>query len=106
MVNSHMILLLQIIKNKADIEPIFKKGLRYSQISRLLQSAKNQGFIEESEEGLSVTAKGLSIMRYDIRRGKFRKDGGWISPEEESRIKSIGIDAVYLPTESNSHYEK
>lgn len=106
MINSHMILLLQIIKSKADIEPMLKRGLRYSQISRLTQSAKDQGFIEESDEGLSITAKGLSMMRYDIQRGKFRKDGGWISPEEESRINSIGIDEVYLPTESKSYFEK
>jgi hypothetical protein len=106
MVNSNIILLLQIINSKADIGPMLKKGLRYSQISRLTQSAKDQGFIVESDEGLSITAKGLSIMRYDIKRGKIRKDGGWISPEEESRIKSIGIDEVYLPTESKSHFEK
>ncbi len=97
MANSHLDLLLRLVYSDSGVEPLLKYGLTYSQIAKLIRKALEDGLITKTDSVLSVTPTGLEIMRLNESTGKKRKDGGWISPEEESRITILPVDGVYLP---------
>ena len=97
-------LLLQIINAKADVNALLKRGVRYSQIAKLIADALSREFIREGEKGFEVTEKGIQKIRADAESGVYRKDGGWITKEEESKIEKIDIYDIYLPSKSNSNF--
>lgn len=101
---SHIVLLLQLIANKAGARSLLRRGLTYVQISRLISYAADEGLIQQDGDGYSLTESGLARMKSDIVSGKLRRDGGWISPEEESRVATQPADEVYLPKMRKSYF--
>ena len=106
MADSNLILLLQLINANADVDPLIRRGLRFLQISRMISDAVESGYIEEVEGKLLVTAKGHKLIKSYSSKGEIRRDGGWISYEDESRIDSIPINSPYLPGINNSYFKK
>ena len=104
-INNNIQLLLRLINSNADVDALMRRGLRYSQIGALLENAVNEGLITDQEEGYKLTSKGKELMAYDISTKKMRRDGGWISPEDESRIDRIDKFDIYLPDIENSHFK-
>ena len=100
MSESSLILLLQLIKNNAGAGPLIERGLRYQQISELINRALKEDFIEHKEKSMVLTKKGIEKIRHG------RPDGGFISPKEQSRIKSISVNEIFLPKKKNSFFEK
>jgi hypothetical protein len=103
---SNLILLLQLIKAKADVEPLLKRGLTYMQISELITHCIEKKLIQQEDSGYSLTKSGILKMKADTQTGKPRKDGIWISPQEEFRIESRRSDEVYLPEMCNSFFDQ
>ena len=104
MADSNLILLLQLIARKADVEPLIKRGLRYSQISQILATAIKEGLVQESDEKFTLTSAGFEKMRSYSHSGRPRADGGWMSPAEEFRIKSQSPNKVFLPEPRKSFF--
>jgi hypothetical protein len=98
--DSHMALLLQLIRANAGVEPLVALGLRYSQIDNMIRKALEAGLIIPSGTGLKLTEGGIAAMRTDPRTQESRRDGGWISPDERSRIAQWPKNKVYLPRRS------
>jgi len=97
MTSTHLSLLLRLIYSSSEVGPLLKKGLTYSQIAELIRKAVAEGLITKSDSDLTVTPAGIKIMELNESTGKERKDGGWISPEDESRIAVMAVDDIYLP---------
>jgi hypothetical protein len=100
MADTNLTLLLQLVSQGADVGPLLELGLRYSQISRLIRVAVERGFLAVSEQGLDLTEEGRTEMRINPLTGRRRRDGGWISPDEKSRIAHWPSNQVYLPRRS------
>jgi hypothetical protein len=100
----HLILLLQLIFAKADVDPLVRRGLTYLQISELITYCIENKLIQQEKGGYSLTESGFLTMKADSRTGKLRKDGSWISHKEEFRIEKIKPDKVYLPELGNSFF--
>lgn len=103
---SHLILLLQLIFAKADVDPLIRRGLTYLQISELITYCIDNKLIQQENGGYSLTESGFSRMEADSLTGKLRKDASWISPQEEFRIERIQPYKVYLPKLHNSFFDK
>ncbi len=106
MSDTQLILLLQLVKANAGAEPLLKRGLRYSQIAKLLSIAFDNDYVKEVDNKLVITKKGANKLKEDSRKWKLRKDGGWISYEDESRVESIPINRPHLPDINNSYFKK
>lgn len=100
MSESNLILLLILIERKADTRALLRRGLRYQQISILLKSAIEDGFVKQVKDGLKLTKKGIVKMKQTLPNGVY------ISAEEESRIESQTYDEIYLPKRKNSFFVK
>ena len=94
---AHLTLLLQLVHSNAGVDPLSKQGLTYLQIAKLTKKAIEDGLIEIIDSGWSLTDLGLEKMRLSESSGKPRKDGGWISPEIQSRIEKYSLFDIYLP---------
>lgn len=101
--NAHRALLLRIIYAKSDVTALLNAGLLYSQITLLMGELIGDGFLSLIEGAPTLTEKGLLALREDST-GKPRRDGGFISPLEASRIDKLPVDAVYLPPYRNSFF--
>lgn len=101
---SHLVLLLQLIARRSGAESLLRRGLTYLQISRLISDATDEGLIEQADDGYRLTESGQARIKNDVWSGKMRKDGGWISPEDESRVAVQTTDSVYLPKMRNSFF--
>jgi hypothetical protein len=95
--DSHLRLLLRLIAGRGSIEPLLKRGLTYAQVWNLIGEALDGKLIIKVDQGYVLTALGTKRMRSDPETGKSRSDGGWILPEEESRIEKKASEDVYLP---------
>lgn len=97
MQEQYLILLLQILKNNGGVYSLRKAGLEYSQIASLIHSVEEEGYVENKEDRLVLTNKGLE--KLGILNKKFgRKNAeGWISPQEEYRGKKLSKDEIYIP---------
>ncbi|MGO9116874.1 MAG: hypothetical protein ACLQPD_04590 [Desulfomonilaceae bacterium] len=100
MADANLVLLLQLVSQGADMGPLLQLGLRYSQISRLIRVAVEKGFLKATEERLDLTPEGQAEMRISPLTGRPRKDGGWVSPDEKSRVAQPPSNQVYLPRRS------
>lgn len=105
MADSNLILLLQLLARNADVEHLIRRGLRYSQISRLLSKAIDQKLIRQGDDRLEITDSGSAYLKTATKKGLFRPGSIWISPEEESRIEQQPIDKIYLPKFSKSFFK-
>jgi hypothetical protein len=96
LLESNLVLLLQLIHAEADVDALLKRGLQYSQIADLLFYAKEDNLVSESETRLELTAFGLDRIKNSKTLSNIK--GIWISTLDELRIPSIEIDEVYLPS--------
>jgi len=97
MTSTNLILLLQLINARADVDSLLRRGLRYSQISLFVTQATKDGLIQHTDGKPVLTKKGYEIMRIDSHSGELRSDGGWISFAEWARKKKLKIDEIFLP---------
>lgn len=100
-----MILLLQLVKAGGSVETLINRGLRYPQIGELINQAEDKEYIVSDENGLYLTKKGYELIQEDVNTGKIRRDGGWISPAENSRTTQINKFEVYLPPKNKSFFK-
>ena len=61
--NSHLKLVLRLIEVGTNLSALRKYGLRYSQISRLLSIAHEEGFLELQNSSLRITDAGINYLR-------------------------------------------
>ena len=104
MSDSHLILLLQVIHAQADTNALLRRGLSYSQIAHLISESINLGYVVLDNHSLKLTMSGEYKMKTDLKEGKLRADGGWISPLEEFQMERWSLDDIYLPSEDDSHF--
>lgn len=96
---AHLVQLLEIIETRGIVESLLRQGLYYSQIAELLNTAKEQQLIAETNDGLQVTERGRQLLRESGRASKGRKDHRWIVPLDDARTDRIPVSAVFLPRE-------
>lgn len=100
----HLRLLLQLISNDADVSSLVKRGLTYSQITTLMVSAVDAGYLSLVDGRLSVTQAGRSALSVDVTTGQRESDGGFISPRTEFRTAKLDPEAIFLPVRRHSFF--
>lgn len=98
-----MTLLLQLVKIGSDIDPLLNRGLTYSQIAELTNSAITDGYICKIDRELTITTKGEQRLK-KLENGKVSASGNWIAPEDKSRIEKKDIFHIYLPNVNNTEF--
>lgn len=94
---THLPTLLQIVRDGGHVGVLRKRGLEYSQIAQLIQTAIAEGLLQLLDESLELTEKGTRALAEAKRSGGFTGSGGWIVPAEDSRIDRANPNDVYLP---------
>jgi hypothetical protein len=97
MTSSNLILLLQIIRSRGDVQPLVSRGLEYSQIADLMREARSVGLIERAELGDVVTEAGMQLLAESAKRKGLGVAGAWIRPAEEHQIPRIPQEDPFLP---------
>lgn len=103
-VNTHKALLLRLINANTDVGPLLAEGLHYSQISQLLGELIEEGLVSLVQGAPTLTQSGLDALRTDEATGRYRPDGGFISPRNSARTDKVPVDAIYLPPLRNSFF--
>jgi hypothetical protein len=93
---SNLILLMQIVKAGADVDALIRRGLRYSQVSYIIDKCTQKGYLTEKNNKLFLTPKGKEKLLESSKIG----DSPWISPEEESRYPKSDKFDIYLPKDT------
>lgn len=92
----HITNLIRLIFAKAELSELIKSGLRYSQISQLLEKAIELEYIESKEGGFIVTNKGLSLIHK--KSSSDHTGRGWLRPLEDRKTEKIDLMSIYLPS--------
>ena len=98
---SQLLDLLRLIYAQADLNVLLSQGLRYSQISQLLEIAVAQEYIRPEQGKFSVTQKGLDLIHQKLS-GSNTYQGGWIKPSDDRKIKKIDLMSICLPTKETA----
>lgn len=94
---SHLVYLLRCIHQGTSTDALLERGLRFSQIARLLSVARNDGLIVYGEnDKLVLTAEAHRILAQPV--GKDGHEGtGWIDAMDSERTTKVDKLEVYLP---------
>ena len=97
-------LLLQLIYAKAEIDALLKRGLTIGQISRMLMQVIEEGMAKCEGSTLILTPLGKERISQSDQEGRRRRDGGWISEDESSKIPRKSINKFLLPRKGSSFF--
>ena len=95
--NAHSLVLLQMVRDDQDVGGLRRRGLEYFQIAKLIQKAINDGFLQLSQKTLTVTEEGKRALARAKHADGFSESGGWILPDDDSRIDQLDPTDIYLP---------
>ena len=98
MIELNLILLLQLIHAKGDVNELLRRGFTFAQISDLIDQAAEEGLVVEETEGLKLTEDGIEEVN------RLRQDGRWIQPRDDLRIAKLSPNEIYLPSEKDSFF--
>lgn len=90
--------LLRVIHYNADVNQLIDQGLRYSQISQLLNEALTKGLITAQGGRFLLTQSGKDLL---LERNQVTNDlsiSNWIEPLDDKRKKPMDPMAIYLPS--------
>ncbi len=93
----YLLLLLQVIKGNGDITVIVEAGYDYSQIVRMINHAKNNGYIDSEKGKLIVSEKGVAYINEVNKKLKRQHADAWISPLYSMQREDMLKDSTYLP---------
>lgn len=99
MIEVNLILLLQLVHVKGDVNELLRRGLTFSQISDLLGQAVNEGLVIEEAGVVTLTEDGVKEVE------RLRRTGEWIQPKDNMRVDKMSEDEIYLPAEKDSFFE-
>ncbi|MFA6357385.1 MAG: hypothetical protein WCY09_01770 [Candidatus Omnitrophota bacterium] len=97
MQEQYLILLLQILKNNGGVYSLRKAGLEYSQIASLIHSIEKEGYAENKGDQLVLTGSGLEKLAALNKKFGRKNTEGWISLQEEYRVRKLSKDEIYIP---------
>jgi len=95
--NADLILLLQVVHSNQFVGSLLRKGYLYHQIAAMVDECVHRGFLVYDGESLVLTREGKQFRENDPDTGKVRRDGGWISPAEASRVPKLSDAEIFLP---------
>ena len=95
--DSNLLLLISLVKNGGTLTELRRRGLRYSQIGHLVESAIENGLIIHSEGTVLLTDHGFALLESARFPGKSGTKAAWIAPADHERVDRLAPDAVYLP---------
>ena len=98
---THLKNLIRLIHAKTELTDLVNGGLRYGQISQLLELAVKQEYIIAKDRAFEVTPKGLAVIHN--KSSKSYADGGWVHPlGQDDRVPSADPMQVYLPSRATA----
>ena len=90
-------LILQLIKNQANISFLTDMGLSYIDILSTIQELEENGILVFEDDDLKVTKQGEKYMEHLNkllkRKGLYR----FVSPNYKFRTKKMNIEDFYIP---------
>ena len=98
------LLLLEIIKGKGNIQKLQREGIEFQEIGDLIEQCIQNNLIEKEKSKIVLTAKGLAELEKLKVIYKRQNSKTWIEPENESRIRKINIDDIYLPKQDELYF--
>jgi hypothetical protein len=95
----HQLLLLRLIRKNGDVSMFLRKGFTYAQIFKQIEEFKEHSLVVlNQEEGvINITQKGIGKIDEMNKLSGMADSNAWIMPLYEQKVKSIEINAVYLP---------
>lgn len=106
MSEKHILLLLQLIKHRSNIDSLLNNGLEYSQIARLLSQVKSLGLVRlQEEEGLALTESGENRLKELIKKFTDGKSCFFIEPDCKHTISKLKEHDIYIPGKGKVNFE-
>lgn len=93
-------LLLKIVKDKADVSVLLKKNVTYSEIASLLKEHIEEGNVHILSNDIVLTTKGLITLEREIGQSLPKEKDLWITPQYNKRKASRDIDKIVLPNKT------
>jgi hypothetical protein len=91
------LILLKLVKSNGNLQPVIEMGFEYSQIINFLNLLATEELLIKEKNKILITEKGIyEIDRLNKKFNRFNS-AQWIEPENESKIKKIEKDFIYLP---------
>jgi hypothetical protein len=90
-------LLLNIVKNKGNIQRLRRQNLSFRQVVDLTEQAVKAGFVTYIGNKISLTAMGESFLASNITLMKKTNKEEWIEPDYKNKIKPFPKNEVFLP---------
>ncbi len=93
--NTYLKDLVRLVFAKADLTYLVDKGLRYTQISQLIEKSVTMGYLKPQDAEFLVTTKGLELI-HDSNKNNRNSKKGWIRRLDSAKKASV-TDEIYLP---------
>lgn len=93
------ILLLHVIHLKKNVNQLLHHNLSYREIVKLVETNIDEGNIVDDGGRVMLTEKGLEILKQNESKIKERDKTKWIEPDHANKIRKIGPDEVFLPSQ-------
>jgi len=93
------------INNNTSLLELTHEGLSFQKISDLIKDLIKNKFIEESENEIKLSAKGIENLMILEKVYKKRNKKDWIKPvDEKFRIEKIKNNFIFVPDQSELHF--
>ena len=100
MKENNLYLLLDVIARNGSAKRLIREGVDFSEIAEETSNSIINGLLEYTEERITLTEKGISLLK-DLER-KFKKTNKeeWIERDFDSQITKIDKNTIFLPRQS------
>lgn len=90
-------LLLNIVKNKGNIQRLRRQNLSFRQVVDLTEQAVEAGFVAYVDSKISLTDIGQAFLESNITLMKKTNKEEWIEPDYKNKVKPFAKNEVFLP---------
>jgi hypothetical protein len=97
MSNEIVRLLLLLINNEGNSDPLISLGFSYIQIAMGIEYLTERGFISKDGQGTLLLSE-LGKQQLVQLNSKFKGGDKWILPDNASKIAQADLFDIYLPT--------
>ena len=94
---TNALILLKIVSSKGSLLPLRQQGLTPSQIAFLVQEQINEGNLESSIDGLTITVAGKKTLEQYNKENNPTKSKQWIMPQTCYYREPIDQTTIVLP---------
>ena len=97
---THLYILLAVIKNNGDIRQLKNEGLDYLEIADLTNQLILKEYVEYIEDEIKLTEKGIE--KFEELKVSLKKTNknNWIKKDLKSKIPKLEKNFIFLPNQN------